>query len=129
MEVAIRRRKLLLITRVLAIVTSSLFLFACSSTEHQRVTQLIPELASNATIWRDRVVIHSVVLDYGVIEGNPYVQYTNGSELVCHVRSISKDQHVNDFYLSPYESTPRRWISFDTQVISVSVLCENLSSE
>ena len=117
------------ISRVIVVFSAMALIVACTSTGHHRVTKLIPELSTDTSIWRDRVAVHSVVLDYGVLENNLYVQYTNGSDLVCHVRSVSKNKHVNDFYLAPYESTPRRWISFDDQVVSVSALCENLSSD
>lgn len=104
-------------------------LAGCQSTEsHSRVTQEIPVLPSDLSIWRDRVVVHAVIFDYGVLENTPYVSYKNGSDLMCHVRSIHIDGTIEDFYLEPYEATNRQWLDFASQVGSVSVICENLAS-
>lgn len=104
-------------------------LAGCQTTRHQRMSLEIPQLTPDTTIWRDRLVIHSVVFDYGVLENTPYIQYSNGSEMMCHIRAVSKDQHIDDFYLGPYQATQREWVTFSTQIQSVSVVCEDLLRE
>jgi len=117
-------------TFLMPLLVATVFLLGCeSASNHARVTRSVPILPDDTSIWRDRLVIFGVVFDYGVLENSLYVSYKNGSNMICHVRAIHIDGQVDDFYLAPYESTPRQWLAFDSQVGTVSVICENLARD